>query len=182
VDRDIEDDQQRNEGSKVMRLTDTFNTGTTPASDDAAQPNLRTDHIPALNQQPPAYKIPRMGAANSEPLERQVTVPSPERIVSIGSSVVLKGDIENCDRAEIKGTFEGTIKAVSISIAEGGRVNGTIDCEELTVAGSFEGKATSTKALEVKTTGKVVGDVVYKQLVVTAGGVLTGALEKLADE
>jgi len=36
--------------------------------------------------------------------------------------------------------------------------------------------------LDVKATGKIVGDVVYRQLMVTAGGIITGALEKSVEE
>jgi len=111
-----------------MKLNDAFNTRAPHFWDKAAEPIMQTDPKPTLQQPAPAYKIPRMGASNSEPLERQVTSPSPQRIVSIGSDVILKGDIANCDRAEIKGSFEGTIKASSIEIADSGSVNGTIDC------------------------------------------------------
>jgi cytoskeletal protein CcmA (bactofilin family) len=98
--------------------------------------------------------------------------------VTIGESVILKGDISDCDKAEICGQFEGTIVASSIQISEGGSVKGTIECEELSIAGSVDGKVTSTKTLEIKATGKLTGEILYEEFLVTAGGEISGTMEK----
>lgn len=101
-----------------------------------------------------------------------------DRIVTIGDSVVLKGDISDCDQVEVSGQFEGTIKSGSIQISERGSVKGTLECEILTIAGNVEGKVTSTKTLEIKATGKITGEILYEELIVTSGGEISGSMDK----
>jgi cytoskeletal protein CcmA (bactofilin family) len=101
-----------------------------------------------------------------------------DRIVTIGDSVVLKGDISDSDRVEVSGQFEGTIKAGSIEISQGGSVKGTLECEDLSIAGIVEGKVTSTKTLEIKATGELTGEILYNELLVTSGGEISGSVEK----
>lgn len=59
-----------------------------------------------------------------------------------------------------------------------GSVNGAMECDELSIAGNVEGKVTSTKTLEIKATGKVTGEILYKELLVTSGGEISGTVEK----
>ncbi len=92
--------------------------------------------------------------------------------------MVLKGDISDCDRVEVSGQFEGTIKSGSIQISQGGSVKGTLECEDLSIAGIVEGKVTSTKTLEIKATGELTGEILYNELLVTSGGEISGTVEK----
>ncbi|MBO22147.1 MAG: hypothetical protein CMM26_07240 [Rhodospirillaceae bacterium] len=128
--------------------------------------------IPALNDPIRPYNVSPDKSLNSKPAR------SEKRIVTIGESVVLKGDISDCDNVEVSGQFEGTIKAGSIQISQGGSVNGTLDCDELSIAGDVEGKITSGKTLEIKATGKLIGEILYKELLVTSGGEISGSVEK----
>jgi len=105
-----------------------------------------------------------------------------ERVVTIGENVILKGDISDCDKAEIQGKFEGTINANSIYVAENGIIKGDIECDELSVSGSVEGKVTSRKTLDIASSGKVVGEIAYEKLLVTSGGIVLGTLENQTDK
>lgn len=130
------------------------------------------DRMPSLNDPIRSY------ATHSDQRERHAPARSVERIVTIGESVILKGDISECDKAEIQGQFEGTIKAGSIQISEGGSANGTLECNELSVSGSIEGNVTSSKTLEIKATGKITGEILYEELLVTSGGTICGSMQK----
>ena len=134
--------------------------------------------LPSLNNHIQPYADPSRPVSNSEPEKRAFATKQAERVVTIGESVILKGDISDCDKAEICGQFEGTIVASSIQISEGGSVKGTIECEELSIAGSVDGKVTSTKTLEIKATGKLTGEILYEEFLVTAGGEISGTMEK----
>jgi cytoskeletal protein CcmA (bactofilin family) len=130
------------------------------------------DCLPSLNDPIQPYS-----GSPDQILKRKPTKAA-DRIVTIGNSVVLKGDISDCDRVEVSGQFEGTIKAGSIQIFEGGGVKGTLECEKLSIAGNVEGKVTSTKTLEIKATGKLTGEILYEELIVTSGGAISGTLDK----
>jgi cytoskeletal protein CcmA (bactofilin family) len=134
--------------------------------------------LPSLNNHIQPYGDPSRPVSNSELEKRAFATKQAERVVTIGESVILKGDISDCDKAEICGQFEGTIVASSIQISEGGSVKGTIECEELSIAGSVDGKVTSTKTLEIKATGKLTGEILYEEFLVTAGGEISGTIEK----
>jgi cytoskeletal protein CcmA (bactofilin family) len=130
------------------------------------------DCLPSLNDPIQPYS-----GSPDQILKRKPTKAA-DRIVTIGNSVVLKGDISDCDRVEVSGQFEGTIKAGSIQIFEGGSVKGTLECEKLSIAGNVEGNVTSTKTLEIKATGKLTGEILYEELIVTSGGAISGSMDK----
>ena len=128
------------------------------------------------------YENSRMSPANQIPNRTFQITKEKNRIVSIGEGVVLKGDISDCDKAEIQGKFEGTINANSIYVAENGIIKGDIECDELSVSGSVEGKVTSRKTLDIASSGKVVGEIAYEKLLVTSGGIVLGTLENQTDK
>lgn len=130
------------------------------------------DRIPSLNDPIRPYSVSPDQVLNQKPTKVA------NRIVTIGDCVVLKGDISDCDRVEVSGQFEGTIKAGSVQISEGGSVKGTLECEELSIAGTVEGKVTSTKTLDINANGKLTGEILYEELIVTSGGAISGSMDK----
>ena len=162
-------------GDAPMNLKDVLTNHPQPAPEVA--PN-QPQPLPSLKNHIQPYGDPSRPVSNSEPEKRAFATKKAERVVTIGENVVLKGDISDCDKAEIKGKFEGSIEAGSIQVAQGGSIEGTVDCDELKVAGSVEGKITIRKMLEVDATGTLTGELVYEELIVTSGGVITGTLNK----
>ena len=137
---------------------------------------------PSLNNHIKPYADPSRPVSTSEPEKRAFVTRQAERVVTIGENVILKGDISDCDKAEIQGKFEGTITANSIYVAENGIIKGDIECDELSVSGSVEGKVTSHKTLDIASSGKVVGEIAYEKLLVTSGGIVLGTLENQTDK
>jgi len=137
---------------------------------------------PSLNNHIKPYADPSRPVSTSEPEKRAFVTRQAERVVTIGENVILKGDISDCDKAEIQGKFEGTINANSIYVAENGIIKGDIECDELSVSGSVEGKVTSRKTLDIASSGKVVGEIAYEKLLVTSGGIVLGTLENQTDK
>lgn len=130
------------------------------------------DRMPSLNDPIRPYSV------SPDQILKPKQEKGADRIVAIGDSVVLKGDISDCDRVEVSGQFEGTIKSGSIQISERGSVKGTLECEVLSIAGNVEGKVTSTNTLEIKAAGKLTGEILYEELIVTSGGTISGSMDK----
>jgi cytoskeletal protein CcmA (bactofilin family) len=130
------------------------------------------DRMPSLNDPIRPYSV------SPDQILKPKQEKGADRIVTIGDSVVLKGDISDCDRVEVSGQFEGTIKSGSIQISERGSVKGTLECEVLSIAGNVEGKVTSTNTLEIKAAGKLTGEILYEELIVTSGGTISGSMDK----
>lgn len=102
------------------------------------------------------------------------------RRLTIGQGITLSGEIESCEYLVVEGTVEAALKGASVlEIAESGAFYGTVEINEATVAGRFEGDLTVKGRLTIKSTGSITGAVSYKELAVEAGAVLDGKVNPL---
>ena len=103
------------------------------------------------------------------------------RRLVVGEGISLSGEIEACDVLIVEGTIEAALKgAKTLDIAETGVFYGTVQIEEATIAGRFEGDLTVNGRLTIKATGSITGSVAYKELAVEAGAVLDGKVVPLS--
>lgn len=110
-----------------------------------------------------------------EPSATQPITPA-ERVTSVlGSGIIWKGALRGSGGIRIEGTFEGEIVLRGLLVVgESGRVT----CEDLRantviVAGSVKGNITAEK-LEIRSTGRVWGDVVISAFASEEGAFLRG--------
>ena len=96
----------------------------------------------------------------------------------ISASVNLEGSIEAEGTLIVEGSVRGTIKCTSLEILENGRVEANIECENVAVAGEFEGEMTCSRKLSILRTGKVLGGITYSALSIESGGLLDGTLSR----
>lgn len=106
------------------------------------------------------------------------TVPAVERITSVlGKGVVWKGKLEGSGGVRIEGVFEGEIVLRGLLVVgETGRVS----CEHVranvvVVAGTVRGDITAEK-LEIRSTGRVWGNVTIAALATEEGAFLRGQI------
>jgi cytoskeletal protein CcmA (bactofilin family) len=119
----------------------------------------------------------RKRAAASAPLPAPSQAPT-ERITSVlGNGVVWKGQLGGSGGVRIEGVFEGEIALRGLLVVgETGRV----DCEHVranvvVVAGTVRGDITAEK-LEIRTTGRVWGNVVTAAFATEEGAFLRGQI------
>lgn len=99
------------------------------------------------------------------------------RKLIIGEGITMSGEIEHCDHLIVEGTVQATLKdAKLLDISEAGVFYGTVDIEEATIAGRFEGDINVAGRLTVKSTGVITGSINYKELAVEAGATIEGTL------
>lgn len=102
------------------------------------------------------------------------------RKLYIGQGITLSGEIESCDHLVVEGTVEAALKGASVlEIAEAGAYFGTVDIDEATIAGRFEGDLTVRGRLTVKASGSITGSITYKELAIEAGATLDGKVSPL---
>ncbi len=119
----------------------------------------------------PAAAYPARGAA---PL---AAVAVGDRKLTIGRGISISGEIESCDHIIVDGTVEAALKGASIlEISENGVFYGTVEIDEATVAGRFEGDITAHGRLTIRSTGTITGSISYKELEVESGAVIDGRL------
>jgi cytoskeletal protein CcmA (bactofilin family) len=142
--------------------------------------------VPATGYAPGAYgSMP--AAANpygSAPGTSSTITPEQARNSSrrlvVGEGITMSGEIESCDTLIVEGTVEAALKGASIlDIAETGVFYGTVEIDECSIAGRFEGDITVHGRLTVKASGSITGSIAYKELAVEAGATVDGKMSPL---
>jgi cytoskeletal protein CcmA (bactofilin family) len=102
------------------------------------------------------------------------------RRLMIGEGITLSGEIESCDHLIVEGTVEAALKGAKIlDIAENGVYYGTVEIENATIAGRFEGDIRVDGRLTVKSTGVIIGTITYRELAVESGATIDGKIAPL---
>ena len=115
---------------------------------------------------------------NTTPTETQQPVQAVERITSVlGSGVIWHGSINGSGGVRIEGAFEGEIALRGmLVIGETGRVTcQNVRANTVIVAGAVRGNITTQK-LEIRSSGRVWGDVVTTAFVTEEGAFLRGQI------
>jgi cytoskeletal protein CcmA (bactofilin family) len=147
-------------------------TATAPA---AAAPVQRAVP-PAYGGYPAVYGSTPVGASSSA---SAVVDPKSRRLV-IGQGITMSGEIESCDLLVVEGTVEAALKGASIlEISESGMFYGTVEINEATIAGKFEGDLTVNGRLTVRSSGSITGAIAYKELAVESGATIDGKITPL---
>jgi cytoskeletal protein CcmA (bactofilin family) len=98
----------------------------------------------------------------------------------VGRDIKLHGEITSCDHLLVEGSVEATLTdGKIIDIAQSGTFNGAVDCETASIRGKFEGELTCHERLVVRSTGRIVGKIRYRQLEVERGGEISGDVQML---
>lgn len=169
----------------------------TPPADAADNDARSAADIPATNpfQRPGAPAQPAQPALNPRVGGNYTAYPayggapspigsaaaeSNKRRLIIGEGITMSGEIESCDHLVVEGTVEAALKGANIlEINEKGMFYGTVEINEATIAGKFEGEITVNGRLTIRGTGSVTGAITYKELAVEAGAVIDGKLSLL---
>ena len=115
---------------------------------------------------------------NTAPTEAQQPVQAVERITSVlGSGVIWHGSINGSGGVRIEGAFEGEIALRGmLVVGETGRVTcQNVRANTVIVAGAVRGNITTQK-LEIRSSGRVWGDVVTTAFVTEEGAFLRGQI------
>lgn len=101
----------------------------------------------------------------------------PERKLTIGTGIRLKGDISDCDSLLVEGQIEASVNAQKVEIKENGAIMGDAEIGIADISGSFEGKLTVTERLIIRATGRVSGEIRYKAIEIEVGGEISGDIQ-----
>ena len=97
-----------------------------------------------------------------------------------GGNINLQVEITGCDQLLVKGSVEATLTdGKTIDSAHSCTFNGAVECETASIRGKFEGDLTCTERLVVRSTGRIIGKIRYRQLEVERGGELSGDVQMI---
>jgi cytoskeletal protein CcmA (bactofilin family) len=147
-----------------------------PAPAEPAAP-IPAEPAPAPAPQPTINLAPRpnLVTASDKPLPAPRLKPTSESV--IGPDDFFDGRYRSERGVRIQGNARGSIESRQYIFVEGGaQVEADLSAEDITVAGSFNGKIECRRKLEVTSTGKVQGQMTTTLLVVHEGGLIDGVL------
>jgi cytoskeletal protein CcmA (bactofilin family) len=103
----------------------------------------------------------------------------PEDITIISETSSFKGKLKMPGNVIILGSFTGSIISRTLEIFKDGKVFGSIEAENVTIAGYFEGEMACSGLLTIAKAGTVKGRVAYGALSVELGGLLEAEVFQL---
>jgi cytoskeletal protein CcmA (bactofilin family) len=102
-----------------------------------------------------------------------------EDITIISETSSLKGELKMPGNVIIMGSFTGSIISRTLEIFKDGKTFGSIEAENVTIAGYFEGELACSGLLTIAKTGTVKGRLAYGALSVELGGLLEAEIFQL---
>src|SRR6266516_234398 len=91
------------------------------------------------------------------------------------ASSVVRGDLKSDRGFRIDGKIEGTVESnAAIIIGESGAVSGEVRGSDVIVVGRVEGNIYASGHLDIRATGKVIGDVMATSFRIEMGGTFLG--------
>lgn len=129
----------------------------------------------------PAAAYPGAGSYNTASTAARTSSVADGRRLVIGEGISISGEIEACDTLVVEGTVEAALKGARIlEVSESGTFYGTVEIDECTIAGRFEGDITVNGRLTIRSTGSITGTMAYKELAVEAGATVDGKITPLS--
>lgn len=102
----------------------------------------------------------------------------PQKMESfLGSNSNFKGDLNVKGTLRVDGRAEGRLDADCVILSESAVVKGDIQGKKIIVGGAVEGTLRAQELVEIKSKGKVLGDIFSQKLVVVEGAEFNGKIE-----
>ncbi len=173
--------QKENRAMSQNQAEDRNDHGNEQRQSDIPANMQRMQNPPGAARIPGSYasNYPGYGSSNASGSAQENNL---GRKLIVGHGINLSGEIEACDHLIVEGKVEATLKGASVlDIAESGVFYGTVEIEEATIAGRFEGDLTVAGRLTIKSTGSITGAIFYRELAVEAGGTIDGKISPIKD-
>lgn len=100
----------------------------------------------------------------------------------IGDGIELTGDIRNCARFIIAGSFTGTLHASEVLVLSKASLNAVIVADRVDVFGQVAGEIVAADNVRFRDGSLFDGRLVYRRMLVDPGALLSGELSQFATE
>jgi len=130
------------------------------------------------DQNPPAQPPAAPRTSVSEPPVTRETKPM-EKVVNIGKSVQIKGELTGNEDLTIEGKVDGKIflKDHGLTIGANGHITAEIHAKSVIVVGEVIGNITADDKVEVAATGSMQGDISAPRVVLADGARFKGSID-----
>ena len=155
---------------------------------DEAQTTNHNDQLEYMQEEDIAVNTPQNNP-NETPINQGVSeqdAQTPESSISegrqliVGKGISLTGEIQECNHLVVEGRVEAALKGSKVlEIKQEGTFIGSVEIEQATIAGIFEGEITVNGRLTILDTGNITGTISYKELEIQAGAKLDGKVSPI---
>ena len=114
----------------------------------------------------------------------KTTNASNKKPASIGSSIIIHGDVAGEEDLIVDGTIEGTVnfKENSLVVSKNGRVTANINARIIRVDGEVKGELRGAEQVVVSPSGQVTGDIRAPRVVLEDGCQFKGSVDMSVDK
>lgn len=129
---------------------------------------------PTSNTTNPVTEAPATAAAPAGRRETRM-----ERLVNIGQSIAIKGELTGNEDLTIDGRVDGKIllKDHNLTIGTNGRITAEVHAKTVVIIGEVIGNITADDKIEVAASGSVQGDLRAPRVVLSDGARFKGAID-----
>ncbi|MBI4165780.1 MAG: polymer-forming cytoskeletal protein [Acidobacteria bacterium] len=121
-----------------------------------------------------------------EPIARNPVagISEPGRSTILGPSVALHGELAGDEDLVIEGQFDGTLHLGDhcVTVGAQGQVKAEIQATRVIVEGAVTGNITARERIEIRKTGRVLGDLIAAGIAIEDGAYFKGSIEILREE
>lgn len=147
---------------------------------------------PAASHAPDPAQPAEPAAAPAPPVEQPETTvelgpdttagetAAPGQVLTVGRGIRLVAKACECDGLMVEGHLEATAQARILTVTQGGSFIGSAEVASAEIHGTYEGNLTVSERLTIHPTGSVSGTTRYREIVIEAGGQISGNTQCLA--
>ena len=131
------------------------------------------------SSEPPVPAPPSSATSMSRPVAGAATARDGQAIVSIGRSIVMKGELSGSEDLRVEGTVEGTIELRDnvLTIGPNGRVKAQVFAKTVIVSGMVNGDITASERIDIREEGSVDGNIVSPRVAIADGAHFRGSVD-----
>jgi cytoskeletal protein CcmA (bactofilin family) len=124
----------------------------------------------------PSQEAPRAAVSDAPKREKKAMV---DRLVNIGQSVQIKGELKGNEDLTIDGMVDGKIlvKDHSLTIGANGRITAEVHAKTVVVVGQVVGNITADDKVEIAPSGSVEGDLRAPRVALADGARFKGSID-----
>jgi len=100
----------------------------------------------------------------------------------LGMNSSFKGELNVRGTLRVDGTVEGQLDADYVILSESAEVKGGIKAQRIIIGGKMDGNVRAQELVEIKSKGKVFGDIFTPKLAIIEGAELNGKVEMKKEE
>ena len=131
------------------------------------------------SSEPPVPAPPSSATSMRRPVVGAATAGEGQAVVSIGKSIVMKGELSGSEDLAVEGTVEGTIELRDnvLTIGPNGRVKAQVFAKTVIVLGIVNGDITASERIDIREEGSVDGNIVSPRVAIADGAHFRGSVD-----